>query len=310
MQGGINSKNMRISFSVICCIVTVVASSHALAQEINEVEKQNGDVLSLAERSQISPWEASVEATWLPGSRVHDIGGNLTMGEVKVGFDRRFSISPQFGLSTGLHYSLREIDAPEAARLPESLHALSVNLGGEYRASDRLTLGIRVSPGLGSDFKSFATNDVRVPVSLHAMYQMSKALSLLGGIAYTGQNHSFPVLPVMGVLYLPSEKWVFALGVPRTGVVFKPNKEMELFVSGEFSRGEFRLHDSSVGANIISYRDYRALAGAEIQLLPFAELGISGGYAFARKFIFYEGNRSDVNLDGAPFGRLAVTFTW
>lgn len=310
MKGGINAVNMRISFSVICCIVTVAASSYALAQEVNEAGKQNGDVLSLAERPQRSPWEASVETTWLPGSRVHDIGGDLTMGEVKAGFDRRFSISRQFELSTGLHYSLREIDAPEAARLPESLHALSVNLGGEYRASDRLTLGIRVSPGLSSDFQSFATNDVRVPVSLHAMYQMSKALSLMGGIAYTGQNHSFPVLPVMGVLYLPSEKWAFALGFPRTGVVFKPNKEMELFVSGEFSGGEFRLHDSSVGANIISYRDYRALAGAEIQLFSFAKLGISGGYAFARKFVFYEGNRSDVNLDGAPFGRLAVTFTW
>ena len=205
--------NMRVLFSAICCIITVVASSRAPAQEVNEVGKQNCDVFSLAERPQRSPWEASVETTWLPGSRVHDIGGDLTMGEVKVGFDGRFSISPQFELSTGLHYSLREIDAPEAARLPESLHALSVNLGGEYRASDSLTLGIMVSPGLSSDFKSFATNDVRVPVSLHAKYQMSKALSLLGGIAYTGQNHSFPVLPVIGVLYLPSEKWAFALGL-------------------------------------------------------------------------------------------------
>lgn len=303
---------MRVLFSAICCIITVVASSHALAQEVNEVEKLNGDVLSLAERPQRSPWEASVETTWLPGSRVHDIGGDLTMGEVKVGFARRFSISPQFELSTGLHYSLREIDAPDAARLPESLHALSVNMGGEYRASDSLTLGISVSPGLSSDFKSFATNDVRVPVSLHAKYQMSKALSLLGGIAYTGekQNHSSPVLPVIGVLYLPSEKWEFALGFPRTGVVFKPNKETELFVAGEFSRGEFQLHDSSIGADSISYRDYRALAGAEIQLFPFAKLGISGGYAFARKFVFDEGDRSDINLDGAPFGLLAVKFTW
>jgi len=73
---------------------------------------------------------------------------------------------------------------------------------------------------------------------------------------------------------------------------------------------EYHLHDPSIGANYISYRDYRTLTGADIQLFPFVKLGISGGYAFARKFVFYERNRNDVNLDGAPFGRLDVMFTW
>jgi hypothetical protein len=302
--------NMRVSFSAICCIITVVASSHAPAQELDEVAMQNGDVIVIAKQPQRPPWESTVETTWLPGSTIHGTGGDVTMGEVKLGFTRRFNISPRLELSTGLRYSLREIDAPEAAHLPESLHALSVNVGGEYRTSDRLTLGFRVSPGLSSDFKSFATNDVRVPVSFHARYQMSNPLSLLGGIAYTGQNHSFPVLPMIGVLYLPSEKWAFALGFPRTGVVYKPNEETELFVAGVFSGGEFRLHDSSIGANIISYRDYRAIAGVEFPLFTDAKLGISGGYAFARKFVFYEGSREDVNLDSAPFGRLEVKFSW
>jgi hypothetical protein len=52
------------------------------------------------------------------------------------------------------------------------------------------------------------------------------------------------------------------------------------------------------------------LTGAEFRLYPFVRLGISGGYAFARKFVFHDGDRSAVNLDGAPFGRLEVEFTW
>jgi Domain of unknown function (DUF6268) len=301
---------MRGLFSAICCIITVVASFHALAQDLDEVVEQNGDDIVIAKQRQRPPWESTFETTWLSGSTIHGAGGDLTMREVKAGFTRRFSISPRLELSTGLRYSLREIDAPEAAHLPESLHALSVNAGGEYRTSDNLTLGFRVSPGLSSDFKSFTTNDVRVPVSFHARYQMSKTVSLLGGIAYTGQNHSFPVLPMIGVLYLPSEKWAFALGFPRTGVVYQPNKETELFVAGEFSGGEFRLHDPSIGANIISYRDCRAIAGVAFPLFSVAKLGISGGYAFARKFVFYEGSREDVKSDSTPFGRLEVKFSW
>lgn len=302
--------NMKVSLAAICCIITILASSHAPAQEIDEVDKLNGNVLSIAKQPQRPPMEATVETTWLPGSAIHDTGGDLKMGEVKAGFARRFGISPRLELSTGLNYSLREIDAPKTARLPESLQTLSINLGGEYHLSDSLTLGLRVSPGLSSDYKSISANDIRVPVSLHAMYHMSEALSLIGGIAYTGQNHLFPVLPVLGVLYLPSEKWVIALGFPRTGVVYKPNRNIEFFANGELSGGEFQLHDSSIGANVISYRDYRAIAGVEFPLFDVAKLGISGGYAFARKFLFYEGNRDDENLDSAPFGRLEVKFSW
>jgi len=67
-------------------------------------------------------------------------------------------------------------------------------------------------------------------------------------------------------MYLPSEKWAFALGFPRTGVVFKPNRVTNLFVAGEYTNGEYRLHDSSIGADIISYRDFRALAGINIRI--------------------------------------------
>ena len=309
-SGRVTSMKIKLSVSAFCCIFAVLVSSYSLAQKIDEAEEQNGDVLSIAKRPQKSLWETSVETTWLPGSAIRGAGSDLSMVEVKAGFTKRFRINPKVELSTGVNYSLREIDAPEIARLPESLQTLSVNLGGEYHASDGLKLGFRVSPGVSSDFKSFDTNDIRVPVALHATYQMSKRLSLLGGIAYTGQNHSFPVLPVIGVLYMPAEQWVFALGFPRTGVIYKPNRKSDFFVGVEFSGGEYRLHDPSMGADIISYRDYRALAGAEIKLFPFVRLGIAGGYAFSRKFVFYEGNRSNINLDDAPFGRLAIKFFW
>jgi hypothetical protein len=301
--------NLKTLLLALSCVTTVFVSSQALAQEVEEAERQNGDVLSLARRPQQSPWETTVETTWLPASTIRDSGGDVSMGEVKAGFTRRVAISPRLELSTGLQYSLREIDAPASAQLPERLQTLSVHLGAEYQLKDALALGVRVSPGLSGDFRSVDGRDVRVPVAIHATYQASDRLSLLGGLAYTGQNR-LPVLPVIGALYRPAEKWAIALGFPRTGVIYKPNRTTELFVAGEFSSGEYRLHDPSVGANIISYRDYRVLTGAEFRVASFLKLGVSGGYAFGRKFVFDEGNRSDVNLDGAPFARLEAKFLW
>lgn len=60
--------NMRGLFSAICCIMTVVGSFHALAQELDEVVEQNGDDIVIAKRPQRPPWESTFETTWLTGS--------------------------------------------------------------------------------------------------------------------------------------------------------------------------------------------------------------------------------------------------
>lgn len=300
--------NIRVSFSVICCIATVAASSWALAQETKETARPDKEVVF--PQQQVPPSEVTAGTTWLPGSHIRGTGGDLTMGEAKVGFSHRFVINRTVDLSAGMGYSLRTIDAPDSARLPDYLHTLALELGGVYHVDESLTLGIRVSPGISSDFKAFSAGDLRVPVALHANFQATRALSLLGGIAYTGLNHSYPVMPVLGLVYIPSEQWIFALGFPRTGVIYKPDRKTDLYLGAEFAGGEYQLHGPSIGADVISYRDYRAVAGADFQVLPCAKLGIAGGYAFARKFVFYNGNRNDINLDGAPFGRVALTFNW
>jgi hypothetical protein len=309
-RSGFNSMNMRFWFSAICCILTVAASSGALAQETNESAQPDKEVLSTQKQRQQPLSDVFAETTWLPGGTIRSTGSDITMGEVKAGFSRRFVIDPKLDLSAGMSFSFRKIDAPDTANLPEALYRLSLDLGGAYHVNERLTLGLKVSPGVGSDLKSLDADDIRVPVAVHAGFQATKTLSLLGGIAYTGLNHSYPVMLVLGARYVPSEHWAFALGFPRTGVMYRPNRDIDLFAGAEFSIGEYQLHDPSLGANVISYRDYRALVGADFRFCSFAKLGIAGGYAFARKFVFYEGNRNDINLDGAPLGRVSLTFDW
>ena len=299
------------SFPAMClCFLFIIGmSASALAQEINNVEEHE-DVVSLAERVERPRWDASLVTDWLPASGIQGTGGDISMEEVKVGLGRRFTITPRLELSTGLRYSQQNIDAPQSALLPGTLQTVSLSLGGEYRTSEQLTLGLRVSPGLSSDFKSVTTSDVRVPVAFTAQYHVSKELTYLGGIAYTSGSHAFPVLPILGVLYEPSQRWTFAFGFPRTGVIFKPRKGLEFHLGAEREGGEYRLHDPSIGAEVISYRDFRGVAGVDVSLFSFLKLGVSGGYSFARRFVFYDGNRDDVRLDSAPLAKLEIKCAW
>ena len=297
--------------SIACCTVLLQGATvtRAQAQETTEMQAQD-DIVSLAERPQRARWDASLATSWLPASNIHGTGGDLSAEEVRFRLERRFQLDARMELSAGLNYSDETLDAPDSARLPDSLRSVAVSMGVDYRTTDRLTLGGRISPGLSSDFKAVSGRDVRVPVAFHAQYRASAELTYLGGLAYTGGNRTLPVMPMLGVLYTPSERWTFALGMPRTGVIYRPYRGMELHLGAESGRGEYHLHDASLGSDVISYRDYRGVAGVETALCSFLKLGIAGGYAFDRKFVFYDGNRADVSLDNAPFAKVEVKAAW
>jgi len=301
---------------ILVCLMTLMATSPVLGLEDSNVRdngysNSSGDSPpSSTKQAQPPQWDAFTRTTALAGSGVNGYGGNLSMVETDVGFARRFEVNSRFELSSGLHYSLKNIDAPEDTRLPTSLHRFALNMSGAYRINDNFSLNLMVSPGLSGDFKVITSSDIRVPVAFHARYRVTPKLTIAGGLMYAIGNHELPLLPIIGAMYQLSEKWTLALAFPRTGIMLKPNKTTEYYIGAEFSGGEYRLHDASKGANIISYWDYRAIAGLKWKLSPIIELGVAGGYSFSRKFVFRESERDDVNVNDAPFGRVELKFMW
>jgi hypothetical protein len=298
--------------SVFICSIALVTVSGALAGEGPGGGGATGsdNVPSSPMEAQLPAWDTFARTTILGNSKISDHGGALTMQEVDAGFSKRFSLSPRFVFSAGLHYSLRSIDAPAEARLPTSLQRMAMNMHGSYRLNDKVTFGLMVSPGLSGDFKIITSSDLRVPVGLSVHYKISPRVTLTGGFMYRIGNSELPLLPMIGAMYQASEEWAFSLAFPRTGVTFKPYKTTEYYLGAEFSAGEYQLHDPTIGASIVSYRDFRAVTGAKWRLFPNIELGVAGGYSFGRKFVFRDGARDDVNVNSAPFGRIELRFLW
>jgi len=256
------------------------------------------------------PWNASADLTWLPGSDIKGTGGKLGMQEFESRFGRSCLISPKLSIATDFAYSLKSIDAPASARLPESLHTLSVGLTGNYQVKENLGLTLLVRPSLNGDFKSIGTEDIRTQIGMLGMYHSSQKLTFLAGLIYLQGNEAIPVLPVVGVIYRPNEQWTFSTVAPRPSIKFSPNRTSSYYIGGEFSGTEYRLHDDSLDAEEIRYRDLRALAGAEFLLFSALKLDLAGGYAFDRKFVFYDSSRSDVSIDDGPFAKLGLSLVW
>lgn len=299
----------RHALMLFCLVVSALAATNAESADTspNEAAKE---LMAAEEQPGRHPWNASVQTTWFPDSAIRNTGGEIGMQEVEAKFGRSYQLSPAFNLSTDFAYSLRILDAPDSARLPEELHTVSVKWSGNYQVNKDTGLTFLVAPSLNGDFKVIGTDDIRMQIGLMGRYNMSAKLTLLAGLIYRQGFESLPVLPIIGAMYRPDEHWTLSLAAPRPGVTYSPDKTSSYYIGGEFASSEYQLHDASLGAKIISYRDYRALAGAEFLLFSAIKLNIAAGYAFDRKFVFYDGARDDVKVDDSPFARIGVSVVW
>ncbi len=295
--------------TVFCLLIYAAFAAHAEAADSSSKETAK-EMIDTAAGKERHPWNADINLTWLPDSGIRDMTGKVSMREAEVNFGRSFEINSRLGLSAGLAYSLRDLDAPANARLPGALHTVSVNVGGNYRISDNLFLDVLIAPGLNGDFKRIGSDDVRTQFGFMGRYNISQKLTLLGGFVYQQGYKSYQVVPVAGFIYKPDEHWTIGLAAPRPGVTYSPNNRSSYYIGGEFTATEYQLHDSSLGAKVIEYRDFRAVAGAEHILFSAVRVGISGGYAFDRKFRFYDGSRNDVRVDGNAFVRVSAGVAW
>lgn len=304
------SEKLAVPMAVLGCLVVLaltVTNAVAADSSVNETAKE---MMADSEQPPRTLWNASVDLTWLPDNDIRGTGGSVGMEEVAAKFGRKFQLTPSLNLSSDIAYSLRNIDAPAGARLPEALHTISVNVGGNYQVDKDISLTLLVAPGLNGDFEEIGSDDIRTRIGFMGRYNYSEKLTLLAGLIYQQGNKSIPVLPVLGAIYRPDERWVLSLAAPRPGVTYSPNRTSSYYIGGEFAGTEYQLHDASLGAKIISYRDFRALAGAEYSLISALKVNVAGGYAFARKFVFYDGSRADVELDDGPFVRVGVSLAW
>ena len=293
--------------TVMCLMITVLMATRAGAADSSPNETAQ-ELATAAKRDH--PWSATLDQGWLPASTIHGANGAVSLYETGVKIARQHRLLPRLTISTHLAYSLRAIDAPTAARLPDSLHILSVGLAGDYRLTDDLALDFLVSPSLNSDFKRIGTDDVRTQVGLMGRYNATKRLTLIAGMIYLQGFRSIPVFPIIGAVYRPDEQWTIRLAAPRPGVTYSPDKRSSYFVGAEFTGSEYQVHDATVNARIVNYRDFRAMAGMERLLFSTIRVSITGGYAFDRRFVFYDSTRNDLTVDNGAYVKLGVSTGW
>jgi hypothetical protein len=255
-------------------------------------------------------WNVSTSIGYLPVADLHGAPGDVGISDYRFKIARNLKLDDRLTLTLGGGYGLKHMDSSSSATLPQDLHALFVEAGARYRINDKSFASIKLYPGFYSDFKELGEDDLRMPVLALGGYSFDNGLSAVGGFVYRFGDHSGQLIPVLGFSYQPDDKWRIDLIAPRPGVTCFASRQLQLFVAGDFASDEYELKDRAFGAKAIKYNDYRVMGGVQYLPLTAVTLTTSLGYAFERRFTFFDGNRPDLRVDDVPFVKVSLDVGW
>lgn len=298
---------MKYTFKLlIMLLIVVLLAGSGLAAEQDNAEPNRGWQYG----GSTTDWNSQLSIGYLPSANLQSIPVDASITEYRVRLLRNIQINGDWKLSVGGGYGLKYIDASPLAALPKDLHALLLEVGVNYRINHRSFASLRLYPGIYSDFQSLSSNDVRMPVMALGGYSFDNGLSVIGGFIYRFGYHSSNFIPALGFSYQPNQSWRFDAVAPRPSITYSASQKIQLFAAGDFASDEYELHESKLGAKAIKYSDYKAMAGLNYLPKPAIKISASAGYAFERKFSFYDSVRAGMRVDDVPFFKVSLDYGW
>jgi hypothetical protein len=241
-------------------------------------------------------------------SRADVEGQNTSFLVNQVGFDYRLT-RPFFRTQAALTFrpaaEIMFLSGPGGSiELPEQLYKLAFDFQLDIPFNEALGLSLGITPGLWSDLIVIDNDDFRLPARILLTYRANESLFLAGGLIYT-DNIRKNLLPGIGVIWDPNEKWHFELLYPRSRIVYRFNEDYSAYFV--FERGGTTYNIRAYGEDEdFEYRDLRTMLGFEYDRLPRFDLFIELGVAFDRMFRF--DNQGQYDLGEAFILRAGTRF--
>jgi hypothetical protein len=169
------------------------------------------------------------------------------------------------------------------------------------RVGERWRGMLTASPGWYSDFQGEAADSFRFVGQAIARYDWTPdRLQLVAGAAYINRiNRRW--LPVVGIIWKPTDEWSFDLVFPQgkigRRIVWGPDHEHWLYLAGGFGGNNWRVKRPSGDTDILAILDWRLMLGWERRRDGGAGLNFEVGYVFSRELEF---DSSDTIYDFGP----------
>lgn len=229
-------------------------------------------------------------------------------------YAHRFLLNGNLYLHLGLAYDRFDFGNTRAP-VPDHLQKMAGVIGIDYMHGKDLGAFVQFRPGFYTeDHIGLESFDCPILIGRFFVLQPDKLYVLTAAYA-SFLRGGLPVIPLVGVVWVPNEK-VRLMGVlPEPRVIYSVSEQLDLWVGGELVGGAFRTdhhpefnnipHVDKLSGTQVDYYDYRAGVGATYSLTDQIALDLGGGYAVQRSFNFHRAGEY-YRTDPAPYLRFEI----
>ena len=229
-------------------------------------------------------------------------------------YAHRFLLNGNLYLHLGLAYDRFDFGNTRAP-VPDHLQKMAGVVGIDYMHGKDLGAFLQFRPGFYTeDHIGLESFDCPILIGRFFVLQPDKLYVLTAAYA-SFLRGGLPVIPLVGVVWVPNEK-VRLMGVlPEPRVIYSVSEQLDLWMGGELVGGAFRTdhhpefnnipHVDKLSGTQVDYYDYRAGVGATYSLTGQIDLDLGGGYAVQRSFNFHRAGEY-YRTDPAPYLRFQI----
>ena len=208
-------------------------------------------------------------------------------------------------------YDFGRTDAP----VPNHLQALAGVVGVDYMHGSDVAAFFQVRPGFYTQ-NDFGISSFDAPITLGRIFVIRPDRFYVFAGAYAAfLRGGFPVLPLAGAIWIPSDKLRFMGVLPDPRIIYSPTKKLDLWAGGELVGGSFRtdrrdgIQPSKLNGTQVDFNDYRAGVGLIYDLTENCSVDLGAGYSFQRSFNFSRAGEH-FRTDPSPYLRLQLSATF
>ncbi len=199
--------------------------------------------------------------------------------------------------------------------VPESLHEISLALGGTHRLSQQWLLIAGAQPGFYGDSQGDSLDGFNAPALFLANYARSSNLVWSFGLRVDAFADK-PAIPFIGINWKFAPDWEFNLGLPRAGFSYEYSPVIKLGLGVTLQGGSYHIARDPrpvsiavgprLGDTYLDYREIRVGLAADCRLNDFLTLALEVGVITDQKFDYYEHGYS---LDGDAVAFFTIGLT-
>jgi hypothetical protein len=292
----------RFLFLVLVCVAFSQARGISIRGEIESIAEEKPEAVSLD--------LVELESSYVLPSDLHRSGsfGDQDAISNTFSYGHRFLLNGHLYLHVGLDYNRFDF-SQTGAPVPTHLQSVAGVIGIDYMHDNDVGAFIQVKPGIYTQ-DNFDSAAFDAPITLGRIFVLqTDRLYFFAGVNAAFLRGRYPVIPLVGLIWMPDDKWKVLGILPEPRVIYSPNDKWDFWAGGELIGGSFRTdrNNAIVPAKLngaqVDYSEYRVGGGFIFSPCNNVSIDLGGGYAIRREFDFY---RADIRykVDGAPYLRV------